>query len=311
MLLLRYVFIILLACSNFLSLDCIAQGEILANVMIDYSQLQPTQQDKDIIEEAKLSITNFINNRKWTNDNFAPEERIRCNISINITSIAGLGSFIGTAQIQSSRPVYGTSYETTLLNFFDRDFAFSYQQGQPMDFNENVYLNEITTLMGFYVYVILGMDYDSFSKLGGQPYFDKVLNIVNNIPAQSGGWANSGNQNTNNRAALSENLQSQQLIPVREGLYTYHRLILDDYLNQKKPEDNHKKIIELLKAVQQFDKVKRPYNVAVRSFFMAKGTELMNLLSQASPEIKKQAIEICSELDPTNAQKYQRLMTMN
>lgn len=295
----------------FAGFNSYGQGELIANVLIDYSQMQPNAQDKAILDEIRLAMTDFLNNRRWTTDVFAPEERIRCNVSINITSIAGLGSYSATAQVQASRPVFGTSYESSLISYFDKDFNFSYQQGQPMDFNENVYLNEITTLLGFYAYVIIGLDYDSFSKLGGTAYFDKVRNIANNVPGQPGGWEPTGKANSNSRAILAENMQSQQIIPMREGMHVYHRLILDDYLNQKAPAENHKKLLEILNAVRQFDKQKRPYSTAVRNFFFAKGTEILNLFGQATPDIKRQVIEICSELDPSNSQKYQRLMTMN
>ena len=305
-----YIFYLFLI-TIFLHGGCYAQGEINANVLIDYSQVQPDDRDKAIIEETRMAMTDFINNRRWTTDNFAPEERIRCNISINLTNIGGLGVFSGTAQIQASRPVYGTSYESSLISYFDKDFNFSYQQGQPMDFNENTYINEITTLLGFYANVIIGMDYDSFSKLGGTLYFDKARIIANNVPGQTGGWEPLSPRGTNNRATLAENLQSQQMIPMREGLYVYHRIILDNYLNQKDPTENHKKLLVLLKDIKQFDTQKRPYIAAVRNFFFAKGTELMNLFGQATPEIKKQVIDICTELDPSNSQKYQRLMTMN
>ncbi len=290
-------------------LNAQGQGEIIATIFIDYSQVQPSSQDKDIMEEAKTSMTNFLNNRKWTTDNFAPEERIRCNISISIISITGLGSYVATAQIQSSRPVFGTAYETTLLNYFDKDFNFSYQQGQPMDFNENIYINEVTTLLGFYANIIIGMDYDSFSKLGGTAYFDKVRNIANNVPNPPEPWQQF--KDPNNRAGFAENLQSQQYIPIREGMYTYHRLILDDFLNQKEPSATYKKLLGLLNAVRQFNNQKRPNATAVRQFFFSKGTELMSMFSQAPPEIKKNVIELCSEMDPTNSQKYQRLMMMN
>ena len=288
----------------------VAQGEINATIIFDYSQVQPNQQDKDIMEEAKTAMTNFMNNRKWTADNFAPEERIKCNIAISIVAISGVGVYTATAQIQSSRPIYGTSYESTLLNYFDKDFNFSYTQGQPMDFNENIYINEVTTLLGFYANIILGMDYDSFSKLGGTAYFDKVRNIANNVPNPTEPWQQFGT-NPNTRAGFAENLQSQQYIPIREWMYTYHRLILDDYLNQKDPVATHKKLLECLIALKQFNNQKRPNATAVRQFFFAKGTELMSMFSQSSPEIKKTVIDLCSEMDPSNTQKYQKLMTMN
>lgn len=307
---LSIIFVIQLLC--FLTFNkAFAQGELNATVFLDYSQAQITDQDKVIILEVQESMTNFLNNRKWTTDEYKPEERIRCNFAVNITRVLGVGSFEATAQIQSSRPVYGTAYESTLLNYFDKDFNFSYQQGQPMDFNENIYLNEITTLLGFYAHVILGMDYDSFSKLGGSSYFEKVRIIASNVPSQPGGWEPLSKTNTNNRATLAENLQSQQYLPVREGLYTYHRIILDEFLNQKKPEVGYTQIIQMLKDIRQFDTQKRPYMAASRNFFFAKGGELLNIMAKAPTEIKKQVVDICSEVDPSNTQKYEKLMTMN
>jgi hypothetical protein len=284
-----------------------SQGELNCNVTIDAGQVEANSQDKDLLNEVKSAITNFMNTRRWTGDTYSPEERIRCNLAISITSINGLGSYEATAQVQSSRPVYGGSYESILFNFFDKEFNFTYQQGMPLDFNENIYTSELSSLLGFYANIIIGMDYDSFSKLGGTPYFDKARNIVANISNPVGGWKPL--TDPNNRAGLSENLNNQLLVPMREAMYTYHRLILDQYL--KSPEENYAKLLEILSVIKQFNNAKRPNAIAVKSFFNAKLNELISMFSQAPPEVKKKAIDLLGEMDPSNTQKYQKIMANN
>lgn len=303
----QYCVGIAIVIANLLSQEALGQGELNCNVTIDASQVTATSQDKDLLDQAKTAIANFMNTRRWTPDTYSPEERIRCNLSINITSIDGQGIYSATAQIQSSRPVYGASYETILLNFLDKDFGFSFQPGTPLDFNENIFLSELTSLLGFYAYVIIGLDYDSFSKLGGTPYFDKVRNISAAVPSQDGGWKPL--DDPNNRAGLSENMNNQLILPMREAMYTYHRLILDDF--SKKPVENYAKIIEILNVIKQFNNVKRPNAIAVKSFFNAKVTELISIFSQADSETKKKAVDLMSEIDPSNTQKYQKILSPN
>jgi hypothetical protein len=284
-----------------------AQGELNCNVTMDVSQVQASSQDKSLLDEVKTAITNFLNSRRWTNDTYSPEERIRCNLSISITAIDGPGAYEASAQIQSSRPVFGASYESTMLNFFDENFDFSYISGTPLDFNENIYMSELTSLLGFYAYVIIGMDYDSFSKLGGTPYFDKVRNIAA-LPDQSiDGWKPM--DDPNNRAGLSENLSNQLMLPMREAMYTYHRVVLDDYLN--KPEDKQAKVLDILGVIKVFNNAKRPNAIAVKSFFNSKSAELISMLSQAQPDLKKKAVDLLGEMDPSNTQKYQQIIQAN
>ena len=302
----KYLFTLLFfLCYLFNGIKVFAQGELNCNVTIDASQVDGNSQNKAILEEIKTAITNFMNSRKWTNDNFNPEERIRCNISINVTELSGVGSVLATAQIQSSRPVYGGAYETVMLNFLDNTFNFSYLPGTPLDFNENIYTSELTSLLGFYAYVIIGMDYDSFSELGGTIYFDKVRNIVANVTNPTSGWKVA--DDPNNRAGLSENFNNQLITPMREGMYTYHRIILDDYI--KKPEENYKKLLEILQIIKTFNNAKRPNAIVVKSFFNSKLTELIGMLGQADPETKKKSMELLTEMDPSNTQKYQKIFS--
>jgi hypothetical protein len=289
-----------------------SQGEILCTVTIDVSpNVQLATSDKTFLDLAKASITNLMNNTKWTNDVFNSEERILCNLYLTITNIPTQGVYESTAQIQSSRPVYGTGYSSEVLNFFDKKFNFEYSQSQIVNFNENSFSSNLTSMIGFYAYVIIGMDYDTFSKLGGTPYIEKtrsISNIANNsgqstAAGQLDGWdPNSGD---NNRAWLTENLNHQQMIPFREGLYTYHRLGMDKY--QEAPEQARTEIFGVLTKIKAVNAIK-PYSVVIRSFFTAKYTELINIFTDATPEMKQKVVPLLRELDPLNGEKYNAIL---
>lgn len=272
--------------------------ELQCNVTIDASQIPDVQ--SVIIEDLKQSITRFLNERKWTEDTYQAEERIRCNLVLTITSQPEQFSYKTTAQIQSSRPVYATGYETILLNYVDKTFDFTLNQGQPIDYNENIFSSNLSSLLSFYAYVILAMDYDSFGKLSGQKWIEKAWNIANVAQSNGGGWANG---DINNRAALIENLNSQFLTPFREGMYTYHRLGLDTYL--KDPDAMRMTALNLLKTIRTIVP-NRPTSILIRSFFIAKRDELINIFKDSpSTEIKNQAFALLRELDPLNTDKYQ------
>jgi hypothetical protein len=193
--------------------------ELSFYVNIDASQIPDMQ--SFVLDDMKSTITNLLNNRNWTEDEFKPEERIKCNLVISIVSQPSQYTYTATAQVQVSRPVYGTTYETTLLNYFDKQFNFELIPGQPLNYNENIFNSRLTSLLSFYAYVALSVDYDSFGKLSGSKYTEKALNIANIAKESAGeGWNAS---DPNNRGALIENLNSQQLIPFREGNYTFHR----------------------------------------------------------------------------------------
>jgi hypothetical protein len=287
-----------------------AQGEIFCTVNIDVSpNVQLTTADKSYLADAKTAMTNLMNNTKWTNDVVTQDEKIRCNLFLTVTNIVGQGVFEATAQIQSSRPIYGTSYESEILNFFDKKFNFQYSQQQIVAFNENTYNSNLTSLIGFYAYVILALDYDSFSKLGGQTYAEKARSVVNiaygnisNEQVVTGMDAWDPNEGgNNNRYWLAENLNHQQMIPFREGLYIYHRLALDKYLET--PDAARTEILGVLTKIKAVNSIK-PYSVLIRSFFTAKSTELINIFTDGTPEVKKSAIDLLSTVDPLNGDKY-------
>ncbi len=302
----KYFFLLLF----YFSLNFIFSQEIKCTVAIDTRQLQTTQSvDKQIYNDLQKAISDFINNRKWTNDKFSAEERINCFITIYITKVPAIGFFEANAQIQVTRPIYGSSYDSNVLTFVDRDWQFQYNTSQPLDvFNENTYSNNLSSILAFYANVILGIDYDSFSKLGGTDYIQKAFTIANNASqgVENGekGWK--AFEDRRNRYWLIENLQNQQLLPLRENSYTYHRLAMDNF--SQKPDDARTKIMDVLNKMKQVNQI-RPSAVLSNIFFDAKASELVSIFKLGDPSQRQQAFNIMSELDPTNTDRYRQLIS--
>ena len=247
----------------------------------------------------------FMNGRRWTNDAFTNTERINCNMIITIESRPQVGNFTASVQIQSSRPVYNTNYESLIFNFADRDWQFEYTESQPLEFNDNSYTNNITSMLAFYAYVIIGLDYDSFEKMGGTPFFEKAQVTVNNTQqANRPGWSQFEG-NFRNRFWLSENLNSQQLVGVREALYNYHRLALDQF--NENPDEARRLVLQVLKDLQQAAS-RKPNSILIIAFFDAKNDELTSMFSQGNIQVRREAYEIVKELDPSNTAKYEAII---
>ena len=283
-----------------LLLDANAQ-DLNARVQILSPKLQ--NQNERVFTVLETSIRDFLNNRRWSADPLQAQERIDCNFVITVTSWDGSGSFKAEAQIQSSRPVYGTSYNTTVLNINDKDFDFGYSEGQPMDYTDQNYTTNLTSLLAFYAYIITGLDYDTFSKNGGTPYYNKAQLVVNNAQnAPNSGWK--AFENLRNRFWLAENLVNKTYAPIREALYEYHREGLDVMAgNQQKGE---KAILNILPKLQKIDKQKQG-SMLPQLFFTAKADELVKILSTVSPQERIRAYNFLSEIDPANISKYDAL----
>jgi len=293
----RITFICLFVISAFLA----PAQDLNAHVQILSPQIQST--NKRVLDALEIVIRDFLNDRKWSTDKFQPQERIECNLILNITSWDGASNFRAEAQIQSSRPVYGTAYNSTILNLSDKDFNFSYSEGQSLDYSDQNFINNLSSLLAFYAYTILGLDYDSFSKFGGTAYYTKAQIVVNNAQNSAfSGWK--AFEGLRNRYWLSENLMNKAYTPIRETLYEYHRNGLDImYDNQSK---GIKQIIGLLPELQKIDRQKQG-SMLNQVFFTAKADELVNLISQASPQEKIKAYNLLSEVDPSNIAKYEAL----
>jgi hypothetical protein len=296
-----------LALVLFTALGAAAQ-ELRCNVTVNSNQIQETGQiaDKQVFRDLQQAIADFMNTRRWTEDKFSANERINCNLVFTITKVPTINSFEAQLQVQSSRPVYGTDYESIVLNYVDRRCAFQFTPGQPMDFNENIVTSALTTLLGFYANLIVGLDYDSFGRLGGNTYLQRAYNIAQTAgqpDANAGpGWQSS--EDTRNRYWLAENLINQQLQPVREGLYIYHRQGMDSLLEN--PEEARGQILGVLNTLREVNQQK-PQAVLTNAFFDSKSNELVNVFSQAAPQEKMQAYNLLVELDPTQTERYKKL----
>ncbi len=265
--------------------------------------VHPNIQDNDtrIYETLRRSIFEFMNNTKWTGDNFTNEERIGCSMYINVTSRPSSNEFMASIQVQSWRDAYNTNYKTTLLNFNDNTFNFPYLEFQQLEFSLNQNESNLTAILAYYAYVILALDYDSYSEMGGQKYWEAAQTIVNN--AQSGndaGWkAFDGNRN---RYWLVENALNPQLTGLRKFYYTYHIKGLDAL--EKDKEMGRAAITE---GIESLDEVhnNKPNSFLMQLLMSAKADEIVNLFKDAFPDTKSRMIEILSRVDAPNIQKYQ------
>ena len=278
--------------------------ELNCNVIVNVGPGVETT-ERRVFKDMETAFFQFMNGRRWTNDVFTNDEKINCNLIITIESRPTVGNFTASVQIQSSRPVYNTNYESLIFNFADRDWQFEYVESQPLEFNDNNYTNNITSMLAFYAYVIIGLDYDSFEKLGGTPYFQKAQLTVNNTQqANRPGWSQFEG-NFRNRFWLAENLTSQQLVPAREAIYKYHRLALDKFNDD--PEAARTIILEVLQDLQQAAR-RKPNSILIISFFDAKNGEIASMFEQGNIQVRRQAYEIAKQLDPSNTTKYESII---
>ncbi len=279
--------------------------DLICKVQVITPQIQNA--DKQIYQEMEKSIYEFINSTKWTGDIIQINERIECNIIINVKEQNGIDEFKATAQIQSTRPVYNSSYNSTVFNFMDEDWNFKYILNQPLEFNENEVRSNLTSLIAYYVYIVVGMDYDTYSPFGGSTYFQKARNIVNNAQTQPGkGWK--AFDGTRNRFVLVDNLLDNTYKPLRESTYKYHRLGLD--LMSQNIENGRAEIKDLLPILAKLAK-DRPNSMLMNTFFSAKSDELVQIFSKAEPNEKQGIIQQLSDMDPVNGSKYQQINKSN
>jgi hypothetical protein len=278
--------------------------ELQCEVIVNSEQVQLT--NRQLFTEMQSRIFEFMNNRRWTNQSYRVEERIKCRMLINLTEMPEVGTFRANVQIVSVRPAYGTGYESTLFSFIDRDWLFQFNEAQPLDFAENNFTGNLSAMLAYYAYMIIGMDNDSFARLGGSPAFDRARGILNLAASQTStfpGWKPfEGNRN---RYWMIDNLQDPVFIPFREGIYTMHRQGIDQMIQD--PEKARKEALAVLKNIQQISQQK-PGAAIIRSFFEAKSDELVNIFKSAAPADKQAAYTLLTQVDPTNNPKYQVLL---
>lgn len=276
--------------------------ELNCVVTINANQIQTT--DRNIFRDMKLSIEQFMNTRKWTSDGFRSHEKINCSLLMTITKMPSIGVFEASVQIQAARPVFNTSYSSLTFNFADREWAFEYVESIPIEFNDNSYTSNLASLLGVYAYLILGVDYDSFSELGGSPYFLKAQQVVNNTQ-QSGrpGWQSIGSNR--NRFWLVENYMNGQLTDIRKAFFAYHRNGMD--LFDKDADKSREVILQALKDVKRIRDI-NPASILVISFFDAKAKELANIFSTGNLQVRREAYDIVIAIDPSNRTTYDKMV---
>ncbi len=286
----------------FTSLSFHAQ-ELNCQVTVNSSQLQGTDL-KQITDQMQKVIYEFMNNRRWTKDEFAIQEKIDCSLFLSLEQRPATDQFAGSLQIQSRRPTFKSSHFSTLFNWDDKDIAFQFQQFTQLDFNINNFQSNLTSILAYYAYVILAIDYDTYSPLGGTLYWQQAqLTVQNAQSSGEPGWL-SNEKTVRNRYWLVENAVQPLFKGIRDCNYAYHRNGLD-IMNEKVDEGraNIIKALDLLKPVQ----AARPASFNMQIFFNAKVDEIVNIFKGALPEEKTAIVETLTLLDPANTTKYLKI----
>ena len=283
--------------------------EFQARLTVNTQQISTTV-DKKIFNTLQTTLTNFINNRKWSNDIYSPQERIQCNILLNLEKELGNNVYKASLTVQAARPIYNTTYDSPIMNFIDDDVVFRYQEFQPIEFNENrVQGNDpvaanLPAIIAYYLNIILGLDYDSFSPRGGDMYFKKAWSIVTNAPEsrEINGWRSF--ESLRNRYWLAENLNNNRFTLIHDVLYAYYKMGLDLFYDNE--EAGRAGILNSLNFINAIN-AQNPNSMLVQFFFQGKSAELVKVFSKANAETKTRAKDILTRLDITNTIAYKEL----
>ncbi|WP_297099585.1 DUF4835 family protein [uncultured Draconibacterium sp.] len=275
--------------------------ELRCNVTVSARGIQGANQN--LFRTMQSDLYDFMNNRKWTDHVYSYDEKIRCNILIRLDEQISADEFKGSIQVQLTRPIFNSSYTSTVLNIKDNDFHCKYVEFQPLEFNETSNRDNLTNIMAFYAYVILGFDYDTFSEEGGTEFFEKAQGIVNNSQnARERGWK--AFESERNRYWLIENVMNKSYSSFRTCMYNYHRNGLD--LMSDRVEEGRANIAEALRDIQKVFR-RRPSTYILQMFFDAKSDELVNIFSKSFPDERNRVMAILNEVDPSNGRKYEKI----
>lgn len=287
---------------------CDAQ-EIQARLTVLTGKIS-SQVDKKVFQTLQTGLVNFINNRKWSADTYQPNEKIQCNFLLNIDQELGNNVYKAKLTVQAARPLYNTSYDSPLINYIDDDVVFRYQEFQPIEFNENrIQGNDpvaanLTAVIAYYVYIIMGFDYNSFSLRGGDTYFQKAWNIVNNAPESRDitGWKAFESQR--NRYWLSENISNSRFALMHDAIYAYYRTGMDIfYENEAEGRNGILNCLNFLNTIN----TENPNSMILKFFFQGKSNELVKIFGKADLDVKTRARDILTKIDLTNAAVYKEL----
>ena len=285
--------------------EVIYSQELNCNVQISAQRIQGS--NRQVFESMQRDLYEFMNNTVWTNNVYSYAERIDCNILINLNDQLSADEFRGTIQIQSRRPVFNTSYNSTILNFIDNNFQFRYVEFQPLEFDPSTYRSSLVSVLAYYTYIILGFDYDSFSPEGGTEYFqmaEKIVNNAQNAPEQ--GWKPYDGSRNRNRYWLVKNLLDKEYEGVRKFIYDYDINGLDK-MESRLPEARTSISESLKLMLEVYRKKPDPFMYLVQVVMESKSDELINIFSEAFPEEKSRVVQILTEIDPANKAKYEKI----
>ena len=290
----------------FLINTIIFSQEINCRVSLNYSSIPSA--NKEMFNSMRQSINEFMNTTKWTNDIFSNEERIDCTILIRINQQISTDEFTGTISVQSSRPIFKSTYNSPVINLVDDQFRFKYVEFEPLEFNENTHLSNLTSVLAYYAYIIIGLDYDSFSLNGGDKYFIKAQKIVNNAQNDNNasGWKSF--EGSKNRYWLVENLLNPDFENMRNSFYKYHREGMDNFT--EKPDMVRETIADaLIKLLDVYNQ--RPKSYFVQLFFDSKTDEIINIFSQGTLMQANQLVNVLTRISPKNSDKWQKILIGN
>ena len=277
--------------------------ELRCRVNIQYNEI--ANADKDMYNTLRSSIEDFMNSQVWTTQTFEEQEKIEVKLSLRITAQSSK-NFTGTLQVQSSRPVYNSTYTTTLFNHVDDKISFQYEENEPLEFSENAFVSNLSSTLAYYAYLVIGLDFDSFSPNGGMEYFQKAQNVVTAAQANDeAGWSSSS-RDDKTRYWLVENLLNSTYSSFHTAMYKYHRLGLD--VMYDKPEEGRK---EVYNGVAELEKVfkQKPSSYLLTAFFYAKKDEIIQMYSEGNPDEKNRMVTLAKKLNPSNINDYEKILS--
>ena len=298
----RTLIIALLVLAGLMSAKTLTAQELKCNVRVNSNQVEGS--DRTIYQNLQTALYEFLNNTKFSEINIRQTEKIECSILINVKSRDN-DYFTAEINVASNRPIYKSNYNSPMFNYLDKNFIFQYTDGQALDFNPNTYISNLTSALGFYVYIILGLDFDSFSLFGGEPFFAVAEAIANAAPQDSngdGGWNSSGRQN---RHAIISEFTNETYRPLRQFLYDYHRNGLD--VMSEKPDQGRDVILTAMENLQSiYERNSMCY--ILQLIVETKRDEIIQVFSQGSQKEKTTASNIMKTIDPSQSSRYDAIL---
>ena len=307
----RYLIFSLLMLGSLMPNNKILAQELNCTVSINSSAVTSAQGGNErIFQGMRQAITNFVNDRRWTEETYKNQEKIDCSINIilDANSSPNANQYMGEVVIQVSRPIYNASLNTTILTYNDINVSFSYNESQPIEFNEGSFVSSLSSLLAYYSYVFIGLDHDTFELNGGTPYYQKaqqIINLAQNSDNGNPGWNGFSGNLVRNRYWLINNLLDNSLEGIRKSIYNYHRQGMDNLHGNA--DKGRQKITASLQDMQLTNR-NSPSSMVLQVFMNTKRDELVKIYSAATPTEKQQVVPLLQEIDPANSIRYDRIM---